>query len=144
MGKKAHLQVLVWFRIKKCLDCRRIWLTLDGEERNVAQRSLQFVSDSMVGNSTVENIDANFSYHRGCLYSPFTNSSMINRAQERCQNMDKEGVPSSSDIDIIDEETESEETPPVKKMLRSTHVKISQLVNKMCSQQTCSKLVNKL
>jgi hypothetical protein len=46
MGKKAHLQVLVWFQ-QKCLDCRRIWLTLDGEERNVAQRSLQFVSDSM-------------------------------------------------------------------------------------------------
>ena len=47
MGKKAHLQVLVWFRIKNFLDCSRIWLTLDGEERNVAQRSLQFVSDSM-------------------------------------------------------------------------------------------------
>ena len=26
----------------------------------------------------------------------------------------------------------------------STHVKISQLVNKMCSQQACSKLVNRL
>ena len=47
MGKKAHLHVLVWLRIKIFLDCRRIWLTLDGEERNVAQRSLQFVSDSM-------------------------------------------------------------------------------------------------
>ena len=34
---------------------------------------------------------------------------MINRAQQRCQNMDKEGVPSSSGIDIIDEETESDE-----------------------------------
>jgi hypothetical protein len=29
-------------------------------------------------------------------------------------------------------------------LLPSTHVKISQLVNKMCSQQACSKLVNKL
>jgi hypothetical protein len=49
---------------------------------------------------------------------------MINRAQERCQNMDKEGEPSSSGIDIIDGKTESDETPPViKKMLRSTHVK---------------------
>ena len=47
-GKKAHLQVLVWLCIKNFLDCRRIWLTLDGEERNVAQRCLQFVySDSM-------------------------------------------------------------------------------------------------
>jgi hypothetical protein len=43
-GKKGPL---VWFRIKNFLDCRRIWLTLDEEERNVAQRSLQFVSDSM-------------------------------------------------------------------------------------------------
>jgi hypothetical protein len=49
----------------------------------------------------VENIDANFSYHRGC-YSAFTNSSMINQAQERCQNMDKEGVPLTSGIDIME------------------------------------------
>jgi hypothetical protein len=46
----------VWFRIKIFLDCHRIWLTLDEEERNVAQRSLQFVSDSME-----VNIDANLS-----------------------------------------------------------------------------------
>jgi DNA-binding MurR/RpiR family transcriptional regulator len=55
MGKKAHLQVLVWFRIKN-FYCRRIWLTVDGEERNVAQRSLQFVSDSMeVARSKISN-----------------------------------------------------------------------------------------
>ena len=47
MGKNAHLHVLVWFCMKIFLDCRRIWLTLDGEERNVAQRCLQFVSNSM-------------------------------------------------------------------------------------------------
>jgi hypothetical protein len=35
---------------------------------------------------------------------------MINRAQESCLNMDKKGVPnSSSGIDIIDEETDSDE-----------------------------------
>ena len=45
---------------------------------------------------------------------------MIKRAQVRCENMDKEGEPSSSGIDInIDEETESDETPHVKRMLRS-------------------------
>jgi hypothetical protein len=39
----------------------------------------------------------------------------------RCENIDKEGEPSSFiGIDInIDEETESDETPPVKRMLRS-------------------------
>jgi hypothetical protein len=47
MGKKAHLQSFSVASYQKFLYCRRIWLTLDGEERNVAQRSLQFVSDSM-------------------------------------------------------------------------------------------------
>jgi hypothetical protein len=98
-GKKAHLQVLVWFCINIFLHCRRIWLTLDGEERNVAQRCLQFVSDSMeVARSKISMQISLFIYHRGC-YSAFTNSSM----------MDKEGVPSSSGIDIIDGETESDE-----------------------------------
>ena len=59
--------------------------------------------------------------------------------------MDKEGVPSSSGIDIIDGETESDEIPPVLKENGEIYTrKISQLVNKMCSQQTCIKLVNKL
>jgi choline kinase len=41
-------------------------------------------------------------------HSAFTNSSMIKRAQVHCQNMDRECVPSSSGIDINnDEETES-------------------------------------
>jgi hypothetical protein len=59
--------------------------------------------------------------------------------------MDKEGVPSSSGIDIIDGETESDETPPVLKENAEIYTsKISQLVNKICLQQTCSMLVNKL
>jgi hypothetical protein len=48
--------------------------------------------------------------------------------------MDKEGVPSSSGIDIIDGETESDETPPELKENAEIYTrKISQLVNKMCS-----------
>jgi hypothetical protein len=46
-GKKGPLTSFGVVSYQKYLDCRRIWLTLDGEERNVAQRSLQFVSDSM-------------------------------------------------------------------------------------------------
>ena len=107
-GKKGPLTSFSAVSYQKYLDCRKIWLTLDGEERNVAQRSLQFVSESMKS-SAVESFDyANFSYHRGC-YSAFTNSKMIKRAQVRCENIDKEGEPSSFiGIDInIDEETES-------------------------------------
>ena len=46
-GKKGPLTSFSVVSYQNFLDCRRIWLTLDGEERNVAQRSLQFVSDSM-------------------------------------------------------------------------------------------------
>jgi hypothetical protein len=69
---------------------------------------------------------------------------MINRAQERCQNMDKEGVPSSSGIDIIDGETESDGTPPVKKMLRYTHVKSHNLSTRCVRNrlvQACQQVV---
>jgi hypothetical protein len=46
-------------------------------------------------------------------------------------------LPSSSGIDIIDGETESDETPPVLKENAEIYTrKISQLVNKICSQQT--------
>jgi hypothetical protein len=46
-GKNGQLTSFSAISYQKFLDSRRIWLTLDGEERNVAQRSLQFVSDSM-------------------------------------------------------------------------------------------------
>jgi hypothetical protein len=46
-GKKGPLTSFSAVSYKNFLDGRRIWLTLGGEERNVAQRSLQFVSDSM-------------------------------------------------------------------------------------------------
>ena len=46
-GKNGPLTSFSAISYQKFLDCRRIWLTLDGEERNVAQRSLKFVSDSM-------------------------------------------------------------------------------------------------
>ena len=46
-GKKGPLTSFSVVSYQKFLDRRRIWLMLDGEERNVAQRSLRFVSDSI-------------------------------------------------------------------------------------------------
>jgi hypothetical protein len=46
-GENGPLTSFSAISYQNFLDCPRIWLTLDGEERNVAQRSLQFVSDSM-------------------------------------------------------------------------------------------------
>jgi hypothetical protein len=97
MGKKAHLQVLVWFRIKNFLDCRRIWLTLDGEECNVAQRCLQFVSESM------EVARSKISMQISLIIEVATRHSQI------AVWWTEEGEHSSSGIDIIDGETESDE-----------------------------------
>ena len=113
-GKKGPLTSFSAVSYQKILDCRRIWLTLDGEERNVAQRSLQFVSDSMerrkvAWGSKISNMQISLYIIEVVTDSAFTNSSMIKRAQVRCQNMEKGGVPSYSGIDIIDEETESDE-----------------------------------
>ena len=56
-------------------------------------------------------------------HSAFTNSSMIKRAQGHCQNMDRECVPSSSGIDINnDEETESVSQMKLHLMLTTWHL----------------------
>ena len=98
------------------LECRSIWLTLDGIKREVAKKSLQFISEDG------RNIDgANFEnllYHRGC-YSRFTNATDIKRAKTRCQKKFNEGEPSSSCTDVQDT-SELEDPQPAKKMLRST------------------------
>jgi hypothetical protein len=112
-GKKGPLTSFSVVSYQNFLDYRRIWLTLHGEERNVAQRSLQFVTDSMerrkVARSKISNMQISLYIIEVVTDSAFTNSSMIKRAQVHCQNMDKGGVPSYSGIDIIDEETESDE-----------------------------------
>ena len=68
----------------KFLECRSIWLTLDGIQREVAKKSLQFISEDG------RNIDAvdfeKLFYHRGC-YSRFTNATDIKRAKTRCQKV---------------------------------------------------------
>ena len=63
-GKKGPLTSFSVVSYKNFLDCRRIWLPLDGEERNVAQRSLQFVSDSMeVARSKISNTKISLIIH---------------------------------------------------------------------------------
>ncbi|XP_028419097.1 uncharacterized protein LOC114544759 [Dendronephthya gigantea] len=118
-GKKGPLTTFSDVSFQKFLDCRSIWLTLDGEHRDVARRSLDLVSEN-VKNVKTDGIEyANFSYHRAC-YSALTNNVHIKRAQVRCQDEKKErkAVELSSSVGEIDE-TEPEEVQPAKKMLRS-------------------------
>lgn len=119
-GKKGPLTTFSEVSFQKFLDCRNIWLTLDGEHRDVARRSLDFVSEN-VKNVKTDSIEyANFSYHRAC-YSALTNNVHIKRAQVRCQykNKEREEVDLSLSVGDVNE-TEPEEVEPAKKMLRST------------------------
>ena len=54
------------------------------------------------------------------------------------------GPPGSGRVGIVHHYKESFLSCCMEWFITVTHVKISQLVNKMCSQQACSKLVNKL
>lgn len=98
------------------LECRSTWLTLDGIQREVAKKSLQFVSEDVERNMNGAEYD-NFSYHSGC-YSRFTNATDIKRAKMRCQKKSNEGEPSSG-IDVQDT-LQLENPQPAKKILRST------------------------
>ena len=80
---------------QRVLECREIWKTLDGKQREVAENtgSLDDWQDSAVG------------YHRGC-YSKFTNKTLIDRAIARCE---KARLASTDDLSLSDKETT--ETP---------------------------------
>ena len=119
-GKKGPLTSFSEVSFQKFFYCRSIWLTLDGEHRDVSRRSLAFVGKN-VKNVTTDLFDySNFSYHRAC-YSALTNNSNIKRAQMRCQHKNKEceEVDPSLSVSEIDD-TEQEEFQPAKKMLRSS------------------------
>jgi hypothetical protein len=78
----------------KFLECRRIWLTLNGIQREVANKSLQLIGEDVDG--SIDGVDIEkFSYHRGC-YSRFTNATDIKRARAHCQKEFNIGAPSSS------------------------------------------------
>ena len=83
--EKGPVTTFIEVSFQKILDCHSIWLTLDGEHRDVARRSLAFVCKNMKnGKADVIDLYANFSYHRAS-YSALTNNSNIKQAHVRCQ-----------------------------------------------------------
>ena len=80
-GRKGPLTTFTEVSFQKFLDCRSIWLTLDGEHRDVARRSLEFVSENVKNVNTTDSVEyGNFAHHRAC-YSAFTNNVHIKHAQ---------------------------------------------------------------
>lgn len=122
VGKKGPLTTFSEVSFQKFLDCRRIWLMLDGEHLEVARKSLKLVSENVKNVKTDGFEYGNLSYHRAC-YSALTNKDHIKRAQLRCQEKNKESEKvnlSSSVGESNENETESREGQPAKKLLRST------------------------
>ena len=82
-GRVAHFTEHAYQRV---VECREIWKTLDGKQREVAENtgSLDDWQDSAVG------------YQRGC-YSKFINKTLIDRAIARCE---KARLRSSDDLSL--------------------------------------------
>lgn len=118
-GESQNVPLTTFTKVSfdKFFECRNVWITLDGIQREVAEKSLQFVSEDVERNMDGADFES-FSYHRGC-YSRFTNATDIKRAKARRQKNGNEGEHSSSCVDVQDT-LDLEDPQPAKKMLRST------------------------
>ena len=116
-GKGAPLTNFSEASFHKFLNCRSAWLNLDGTQRQVAKKSIQFISADAASDEDYTDF-REFSYHRGC-YSRFTNATDIKRAQARCQKKCMAGDHLSCQDAVGDDTFHEDETPPVKKVLRS-------------------------
>ena len=92
---------------EKFRQCHELWIDLDGQQRQVAEKSKSIIQDVNDKSSAVNN----FYYHRSC-YSKFTNVTNINRSQARCAKVMANRLVENQQDTII--------TEPPKKMLRSS------------------------
>ena len=92
---------------EKFRQCHELWINLDGQQRQVAEKSKSVIQDVNDKSSAVHN----FYYHKSC-YSKFTNVTNIKRSQARCAKvMANRSVENQQDTII---------TEPPKKMLKSS------------------------
>jgi hypothetical protein len=86
---------------KKVLASHELWLTLDGEQQEIAAKSNSILKGIQ---STEEMLIQGLYYHRNC-YAKFTNVTYIKHAQTRCSKC---------------QEDENDEDVPAQKILRSS------------------------
>ncbi len=94
-GFEGPLTLLTKTTLAKFIESRRKWLLLSGQMKDIAERSLEFISDEDVNNETS---DYDWKYHIQC-YRRFTDKQKIDRAviqhEKRKAEVD-EGCSSSS------------------------------------------------
>ncbi len=115
----------------KFLTSHEHWITLDGPQRDIAERTSDIVANIRSLEKPV-NIIQNLHYHTKC-YSRFTNITSIKRAQSRCSKQLATVEAEDSNV----EETESHHFPPPKKVLRSDNLNSFKSRNKNILPPVC-------
>lgn len=107
-GESGQLTNFTEVSFKKFMECREIWVTLDGDQREIAERT-----------AFIEENEPSLAYHRGC-YSKFTNKTFINRAQTRCEKERERQDTNATADNLLPAGGESITGTSAKKLLRST------------------------
>ena len=80
-GAEGPLTYFISISFGKFLTNHALWLTLDGEQRDVAERTKDLVERFQTDDEPLH-LNTLF-YHRSC-YSKFTNLTLVKPAQNRC------------------------------------------------------------
>ena len=106
-GEVGPLTSLTDTSFHKISTSHELWLTLDGQQREVAERITKKMEEIK---SQEDPALGNLYYHRTC-YSKFTNITFIKRAQDRC---------AKNDETVCHQGERSEEEGTARKVLRSS------------------------
>ena len=112
-GESGPLTNFTEVSFKKFLDCRAIWLTLDGIQRDIAEKTTKITCDNCTTFTSL-------SYHRGC-YSAFTNKTLIQRAEKRvCKKHEHQAQETTADTKETLANVNDEATIPKRALRPST------------------------
>ena len=82
-GQHGPLTSFTEVSFKKILLFREQWVALDGEQRQVAEKSFGVITGAEIAAGP-----ENFYYHREC-YSKFTNKTLVTHAKRRCERKEE-------------------------------------------------------
>lgn len=116
---------------RKFLTSHEQWITLDGQQQEIAERTNGTVKCIRNLNQPLHEIQTLY-YHRQC-YSKFTNVTLIKRAQSRCSKKTTAVEAENGNI----QNATSETSLPQKKIMRSDKSNSNKSRNKDVLQPVC-------
>ena len=112
-GEKGLLTCFTETFFKKVLTSYELWITLDGEQREIADKIAHVVKNHQNLNCPSDMVKDMY-HHRTC-YSKFTNVTLIKRAKARCAREQE-----MSETPTTDDQVSEDEPGPARKLLRSS------------------------